>query len=792
MTSSNSAAQVPVRGALGHVLEQLADKRVLLILDNCEHVINAAAEVAETLLGHCPGLRIVATSREPLAILGETLYAVPPLGLPAEGDTFFGSARGELDRRLASENHRPDHADRGLSHAGPANGEAGAGFAPGRATAPDISMSPLEYPAIRLFADRAAAVDPDFAVTAADLPDVLRICRRLDGLPLAIELAAARLRTLPVHQIANRLNDRFRLLTGGSRTAMPRHQTLRAVVAWSWDLLSPAESDLAERLAVFPGGVTAESAAAVLPEDAGYTEHEVFDLLSALVDKSLLQTVATEPDEPPRFRVLETIREFGAERLGERVREVRRAHARFFRDLAEEAEPHLRRSEQLYWIARLDRERDNILAALRFAADDGDADTAIRVAAAFAWYWTLGERASEGRLLMRLALNTSGDSPRDKYAIVRALERVTSVFEDELWTEAQTLERQLAEITRDLDGYDHPILTLASVIGPMLSDNQPALDAAVAAHLDHPDPWVRGMLLLMRGMSAENAGQRATVRADLEAARDEFARVGDRWGLSATINGLATLAITNGEDEEALALQAEALGLIQGINAFSDAAHIQMTQCMIMFRMGRKDEALALLQDILEAGRRSGSAMTIYSALVGFAEYHRLEGDTAAGWPYLEEAENEGAQIGNGPPQIMALRDVCAGLMHLLDGDVEASRTRLARSLEHGLVSHDMPVMSRVTVAVGCFADATGDPELAVRLVGLAEGLLGAADRSDVDRDRLVGKLRGSMAEDVFEACYTAGKTTAREEGRPLLARALGVPLDVQESEPSVDRFTSR
>ena len=804
MTASNPAAQVPARGALGHVLEQLADKRVLLILDNCEHLVGAAAETAETLLGQCPGLRIVATSREPLAILGETLYAVPPLGVPAEAPSFFGQPPlGTFDHRLNTEGLRNDHATRadpaghgrhgGSGSSGGRGGSSGHSSntksthvddptlpAPGTSadSGPDLILDALEFPAIRLFADRAAAVDPDFAVTTAVLPDVLRICRRLDGLPLAIELAAARLRTLPVHQISNRLGDRFRLLTGGSRTAMPRHQTLRAVVAWSWDLLSPAESDLAERLAVFPGGVTAEAAAAVLPEAAGYSEHEVFDLLSALVDKSLLQTVATEPDEPPRFRVLETIREYGAERLGEKVHDVRRAHARYFRDLAEEAEPHLRRAEQLQWIALLDRERDNILAALRFAADDGDADTAIRIAASFAWYWTLGDRTAEGRLLMRVALDAPGDSPPDKYAIVRALERVTSVFEDELWEEADKLERELREITAGLEGHDHPILALASVIGPMLADNQPGLDAAVEARIGHPDGWVRGMLMLMRGMSSENAGQRWRVRPDLEAARAEFEGVGDRWGLSAAVNGLATLAMADGDDEQALALQTEALELIKGINAFSDAAHIEMTSAMIMARLGRQEEALALLQAILESGHRSGSAMTTYSAMVGLAEFHRYVGDTATGWRYLRQSEAEASP--GGPPQIMALRDVCAGMLHLAEGELDAGRERLSRSLGYGLVSRDMPVMSRVTIAVACFAQAAGDARGAARLLGLSEGLLGTADLGDPDRAPLVEKLRLSLSDEVYEACYAAGKTTPREEGGALLARSLGVPLDAR------------
>ena len=446
---SPAATAALLRSAEGHLIETLAEKRVLLILDNCEHLVGAAADLAETLLGHAPGLRVLATSREPLTIDGESLFPVPPLGLPdANGLDEFCLRIRESEPIAAippKENRR----------AAPRSGDA-----------PPVTVTDtvLAYPAVRLFADRAAAVVPDFAVDADTLPDIVQICRSLDGLPLAIELAAARLRTLPLHQIASRLGDRFRLLTGGSRTAMPRHQTLRAVVAWSWELLSDDERGLAERLAVFPGGVTAEAAAAVTP---GLDPDTAFDLLSALVDKSLLQSVPTEPGQDPRFRMLETLREYGADRLDEadRLAVTRRAHAAFFLELAETAEPHLRRSDQMMWLKRLNAERDNILAALRFAAADEDADTAVRICSAMSWYWTLGDQHHEGRAWTRLALQVPGDSPPEARAIVTVMERITSVFEDYLWEEIPRLTREISETIAALGAFEHPLLALASVDG---------------------------------------------------------------------------------------------------------------------------------------------------------------------------------------------------------------------------------------------------------------------------------------------------------------------------------------
>src|SRR5215831_14933131 len=206
---------------------------MLIVLDNCEHLLDATARLAEDLLGRCPRLRVLVTSREPLGILGEALCPVAPLVVPEPG-------------------------------------------------AVDAAASP----AVRLFADRATAVRPDFAVTFDNIAAVADICRRLDGLPLAIELAAARLRTLPLEQVAARLDDRFRLLTGGSRTALPRHRTLRAAVEWSWSLLDGEERRLLERLAVFPAGISPEAAASV-----GGPVEAVPDVLAGLVDRSLLQVV---------------------------------------------------------------------------------------------------------------------------------------------------------------------------------------------------------------------------------------------------------------------------------------------------------------------------------------------------------------------------------------------------------------------------------------------------------------------------------------------------------------------
>ncbi|MGH2892633.1 MAG: BTAD domain-containing putative transcriptional regulator, partial [Solirubrobacteraceae bacterium] len=322
--------------AVTHVVEVLADRPALLVLDNCEHLIGPVAELAERLLGGCPRLRILTTSREPLAITGEMIAPVAPLALP-QGDVSAQEA--------------------------------------------------LEVPAVRLFADRAAAASPGFAVDEHTVADVVEICRRVDGLPLAIELAAARLRSMTLQQLAARLDDRFRLLTGGSRTAMARQRTLRAVVDWSWDLLADPERRMLGRLAVFPGGANLESAETVCaggPVDGA----DVFDLLCALVDKSLLQ-IDDAAGGGARYRMLETIREYGLERAEEagELGAIREAHARHFLALALQADPHLRGPDQVAWQQRLETEHANLLAALRHLGESGDTRAACGMVVALLWFW---------------------------------------------------------------------------------------------------------------------------------------------------------------------------------------------------------------------------------------------------------------------------------------------------------------------------------------------------------------------------------------------------------------------
>lgn len=302
--------EAPDRSLAEMLVEHLGLKKTLLVLDNCEHLVEACAALADALLRTCPNLRILAISREALGIAGEKVWVVPSLSMPD------------------------------IRH-------------------PPVLEGLRRYEAVRLFVERAEAIVPDFALTPKNSPAVARLCQRLDGIPLAIELAAARARALSVEQISEKLKDSLGLLTAGSRTTDLRHRTLRATLDWSHELLSEDEQALFRCLSVFAGGFTLSAAEAVCAGD-DMERGKVLDLLAQLVDKSLV-LVAGRDGEQARYRMLETVRQYGREKLEEAGGEtaVRRRHADFFLALAEEAEPALLGSEQGEWLKRLEVEHDN-------------------------------------------------------------------------------------------------------------------------------------------------------------------------------------------------------------------------------------------------------------------------------------------------------------------------------------------------------------------------------------------------------------------------------------------------
>ena len=363
----------PGEPLLDTLSDVLRERRLLILLDNCEHLLEASAGLVDVLLDSCPHLQIVTTSREPLGVEGEIRWPVPPLSVP-----------------------EPQHVT-------PSSGQ-------------------LEiYESVRLFAERARGRDPSFSLSPQNALAVAEICRRLEGIPLAIELAAARVGALSVGQIAERLSDSLKLLTGGTKTQLAKQRTLRGALDWSYELLSEEEKGLFGRLSVFAGGWTLEAAEAV--GAAGDAEEEVLDLLSGLVDKSLVTARERQQSGGVRYRMLEPVRQYTLEQLNENggAEGAKRAHARYFLALAEEAEPRLRGPEDREWLERLEEEHDNMRAALSWTLERGEVELGLRLAGALWRFWEARGHFSEGSRWLEEALaKADGTSAAARVKVLEA------------------------------------------------------------------------------------------------------------------------------------------------------------------------------------------------------------------------------------------------------------------------------------------------------------------------------------------------------------------------------------
>jgi predicted ATPase/DNA-binding SARP family transcriptional activator len=711
------------RDGIDRLLDVLHDREAIIVLDNCEHLIAAAAELVETLLGACPRLRVVATSREPLAITGESLAPVPPLSMPAPGAT---------------------------------------------------AQEAVTHPAIRLFADRAAAVQPGFAVDATTVDAVVEICRRLDGLPLAIELAAARLRSMPIDEIARRLDDRFRLLTGGSRTALPRHRTLRAVVDWSWELLDEPERRLARRLSVFAAGATPESAATICGFD-GLDPDDVPDGLAALVERSLLQVV---PDtEPPRHRMLETIREYGLEQLGAagEAEAVRAAHAAFFTDLAIRADPYLRGPDQRVWYRRLDDERDNVLAALRWLGDAGDAARAMRLVVALLFFWLLSGSRDESTAWMGFALAIPGDSDPVDRVIVELIhemsqqEHADARLPDEM---AARLAGQLERLEQ-LDDREQPLLAVLKPALAVFTQQDELAAEYLEAAQRHPDPWVHAATLLFAGAKAENEGDADATRDNLAAALRAFEAVGDRWAgaLVLTLEAARRVNIGDLDGAEDAALRAR-------------AAVDELSPSAALWVMDMRLADIALRRGDLAAAREHAGRINQDTAIGGedrvFAEAQLAMIELVAGdLPAARRALRtplERLQVGlpeHGHARAVALAAQANVALH--EGDLETATRILPGAHAAAVATTDMPVVAAVGLAVSELALALGDAEAAAEILGAAAVLRGGDDPAHPLILSLRARLREALGDERLTSAYRRGRAMTREEA---IARTAPVVSD--------------
>ncbi len=519
----------PGRALLDTLTEALRDKRVLLILDNCEHLLDASAQLAEALLGQCPRLRILVTSREPLCVPSEMLLVVPPLSVPALGSR---SDAGALTR----------------------------------------------YEAVRLFIERARPRRPSLDLKAEGVFAVVQICRRLDGIPLAIELAAARVGTMSLEQIAERLAATpeawLGLLSGGSRMGAPRHRGLKAALDWSYDLLDEPEQTLFRRLSVFAGGFSPEAAEAVGVGE-GVVARDVLDVLTRLVDRSL---VVVEWVGPARYRLLEPVRQYASEvlnRSGE-CDTLRHRHAEFFLRLGEESWPEVRSGpRQAEWFQRLEAEHDNLRAALLCLREQGDHEAALRLAVALRRFWSMRGYLSEGRRWLESGLTDAVEAP----ALVHAEALMGA---GALATEQGDYDRALTCHAKSLE--------LFRAVG----------DAGRTA----------GAL--------NNLAIAVTFRGEYERAREMYEEAiriwrltGDKCGLAEALGQLAHLALERGDYSQARALFEESLSLSRQWEDRTRATYALSGLGVLAFHQGETERAVMLLRESLGLSQELGNQRLI-------------------------------------------------------------------------------------------------------------------------------------------------------------------------------------
>ncbi|WP_420847166.1 ATP-binding protein, partial [Nonomuraea basaltis] len=657
------ASAAGVRAAVESVLKvtdlvaALRGTAPLIVLDNCEHVIEEAARVARWLLAEVAGLRILATSREPLDIPGEMIHTVPPLP---------------------------------------------------------------EGPAVELFADRAAAARPELVVERAD---AARICRELDGIPLAIELAAARLRTMPMSVLVEQLDDRLALR--GGRTAEPRHRTLRAVIDWSWNLLSERERELLRGLTVFSGGATYDAIARVCGGD--------LELLSSLVDKSLI-TFSGD-----RYTMLETIRQYAAADLPG----LRQAHARYYTELAESAGPYLRTGEQLTWMAVLDAEQDNLDAALRHSGDP------LRLILPRFWPWIMRGRRREMSEQAAAVLRRVGDVPPEGRELAYGLCRVLTGGEPN-------------QAVRDSD---HPAAlnfwALGGVAGPP-ADVVELTERCVERLRTHPDLWTRSAALLVAGLVRFEYGAVAGAEGLLEPALTGFRATGDRWGQWAALYWLSLVAENRGDFAAAVALAEEPERLaaeLSGLDTPLGPMSFLLRLGQLKGRAGDLAGAAATLERAWESAVRSQDQEMTARVMYARAELARRTGDPGGAARLLEAA--------------LAM-DLDASAQFRAFMNVELARVSepakpLRAALELMATCSDRT--ARATVLEGVAEHLA--PVAAAELLGAARALRGIRESADPFVNALAARCRDALGAEGYEAAVARGAAMPNPERyalRPLSA----------------------
>jgi predicted ATPase len=679
----------------------LRDKRMLLVFDNFEQVLPAAPALAE-LLAACPGVQALVTSRAALRVRGEHELAVPPLAVP-----------------------------------------------------PDVTLLPSledlgQYGAVALFVQRAQTVQPTFELTPATAALVSAICQRLDGLPLALELAAARLKLFPPAALLAQLDHRLHVLAGGAQDLPSRQQTMRRAIAWSYDLLTPTEQRLLRVLAVFVGSWTLAAAGAVW-RALGHGEESLLDPLASLVDKSLVHALAVEADGEPRFHLLETIRAFGLERLEEPAEEgavekdgeaeaeqveatrIHQCHAAYFLTLAETAEPELKRADQRLWLERLTQASADMRAAVRWFLQRAEVEQALRLGSALAWYWIMRGSMSEGRQLLDPALRQRAQASVQTQATAFYAAAMLAGYQSDYGRVSELIQEALP-LAHDVREWRFSALAsaglgyLARTQGEYATAHalyEEALTLGKAAGSE----WDVATAIWSLADNAFAQGQPTTARALCEDSLTRFRRLGDRYASVCALDLLASIALTQGEIAQAQTLCEEAAAILRAFKCQRSTPYVFSLICRGQIQLGAGDAqaARALLQEGVEIARMLEDRNTLTQAL-------RL-----------------------------------LGLARLALGEVASAKAVLHESIEVALAMPSERKIAEALEGLGQVAAAQRAWVEATRMWSAAQRLRTTISfaRSSVDAteyERAVHEARLHLGESAFLEAWSAGHTLSPEQ----------------------------
>ena len=709
------------------LIETIHARSILLIMDTCEHLLTACASFAEKLLTACPNLKLLATSREALGLPGEMTYHVPSLRLPDP------------------KNH------------------------------PDVDEL-WAVESMRLFHDRAVSVKPDFKPDAAQTEAVAKICSRLDGIPLAIELAAARVRALPVEEIARRLSDRFRLLTGGNRSAMPRQQTLQALVDWSYDLLTEDEKILLRRLSMFTGGCTLVAAESVC-SDGGLKKDEILNLIARLVDKSLLNY--SEESGSARYDMLETIRQYAREKLiqsGE-IEFSRRKHLAYYAEFTAEVAPQLWHANQREWMDRLEEEHDNLRAALEWSlCEDCGEDLlpmGMRIAAAIAYFWLVRGHWSEAWDWMKELLEAPGAAEMKNEVKTQLLYSAGSLVKDlgdvnmakDLFS--QTLKDSRA--MKDQRSQAFALLGLGEI-----ALNAHAIPEA-KTHIDHALTIFRtmddkiGILLALAdkgGIAADTQGYdkaKEYYRENIKICRE----IGHELGVAGSLVALGCIETYFGDREQGRNYLQEGLAIFRKSGDKSGIAGGLAAMGLSELYSEDMDRSKEHYEEALKITRELRSGPGIGTALIALGEIARAQSDYAAARDFYEEALHINEHLGQ-----MGIVSIVAhnlGYVARHQGEFEKAIEFFRHSLSISITRDQRRFIYYCLSGIACVLVDMGQSETAARIFGFTEdmALKGHFDFDPVDRwevKQSLKKLDQTISDKEKAILWVEGKAMRLEE----------------------------